>query len=535
MAWWNLWSRGTSGVKDIAATEVKVAVNAPINHAMQGVFQAFLNPQEITPFVAWTLYKNVAPFAKVVDLIADEVSRLEPMVRIDGEVVEDHPIITYLKRPGFNRTRQRLIKELAVQYLVTGTAYPVVFGNVAVRDFPIAIDVAKSHFVSTIQDYDMWPRDYMYSEGLRTQNFTRDRSNPRDFRWFEVSNGIPLAELVPIYDMDGDRRGVGLPRLNAIKYDVELRLKGIQHNSSLIDNGARLSGILGFKQGMTPEQELSLREQVQQMMSGAANAGRLLVTGGGEFDFEQLSQNAKDMDFVKLIEIVEDAIVSRYNVPITLFRTSAQTNNNYETAWKFFYNLAMLPCFEVIYSGLAQIFSERLGVDVEIVHNALTNPVLSAQALDKATKLKQNNMVSLNESRDIVGMEPVLGGDTIYGPMGETPRAEDYFTNHGINEPPAPEEDNSREAYLAARPMADPVNRAAAEEGARSAARSEADKDADKKPGSSSKKPDKSKDKKSYETDKTVDVRQEKAVATLLQFAEYFGNSTGPPGGKIAA
>lgn len=534
MAWWNptTWGRGSASMP---AVEAKVAVPAPINHATQGVFQAFLSPQEITPFIAWNLYKNVAPFAKVVDLIADEVSRLEPMVRIDGQVVEDHPILAYLKKPGFNRTRQRLIKELAVQYLVTGTAYPVVFGNVAVQDFPIAIDVAKSHFISTIQDYDMWPRDYLYSEGLRTQNFTRDRSNPRDFRWYEMTQGMPLAELVPIYDMDGDRRGVGLPRLNAIKYDVELRLKGIQHNSSLMDNGARLSGVLGFKQGLTKEQELSVRDQVQQMMSGATNAGRLLVTGGGEFDFEPLSQNAKDMDFVKLIEIVEDAIVSRYNVPITLFRTSAQTNNNYETAWKFFYNMAMLPCFEVIYSGLAQIFTERLGVNVEIVHNALTNPVLSAQALEKATKLKQNNMVSLNEARDIVGMEPVLGGDTIYGPMGEVPRAEDYFTNHGINEPPAPEEDNSREAYLAARPMADPVNRVAAEEGARAAARGEADKDADKKPGSGAKKPDKSKDKKAYEPDKNAVIRQEKAVATLLQFAEIFGKSTGPPSAKIAA
>lgn len=512
MSWFTDLFRGRKQADQI---ETKAAVPAPINHVAGGMFQAFLNPQEVTPYVAWQLYRNVAPFAKVVDLIADEVSRLEPMVRIDGEVVEGHFILEFLKRPGFNRTRQRFIKELAVQYLVTGTAYPVAYGNVAVRDLPIAIDIAKSHFVSQVQAADMWPNEYMYAEGTRTQHFTRDTSNPRDFRWFEAVEGVALSEIVPIYDMDGDRRGVGLPRLNSIKYDVELRLKGIQHNSSLMDNGGRLSGVLAFKSELNEEQRTYLNDQVQKMMSGAGNAGRIMITGGGDAEFNQLSQSAKDMDFAKLIEIVEDAIVSRYNVPITLFRTTAQTNNNYETAWKFFYNMAMLPCFEVIYSGLAQIFSERLGVQVEIVHNALTNPVLASQALEKATSLYQNKLVSRNEARDIIGMEPVLGGDTIYGSVGDTPQAEDYFTNHGINEPPAPEDDNSRESYIAARPMADPVNREAASAEARAAA------------SNAGKKPDMAKEK--ADAEKSI-----KAHGLLLEFADTLGRARPPPASSPA-
>lgn len=505
--------------------ETKAAVPAPINHVAPGMFQAFLNPQEITPYMAWQLYRNVAPFAKVVDLIADEVSRLEPQVRIDGDVIADHPILAFLKRPGFNRTRQRLIKELCVQYLVTGTAYPIAYGNTSVQDLPIAIDIAKSHFISSIQDFDMWPREYLYAEGMRTQHFTRDPSNPRDFRWLEIerNSGLALAEIIPIYDMDGDRRGVGLPRLNAIKYDVELRLKGIQHNSALLDNGARLSGILSFKDQLVDEQRDFLLKQIQDMMSGASNAGRVLLTGGGEANFNPLSQTAKDLDFAKLIEIVEDAIVSRYNVPITLFRTSAQTNNNYETAWKFFYNLSMLPTFEVVYSGLAQIFSERLGVQVEIVHNALTNPVLATQALDKSLKLYGADLVSRNEARDIVGYEPVLGGDTIYGAMGDVPQAEDYFTNHGINDPA--EQDNSREAYLSTRPMADPVNQAAAQ--AEATAKPE-----DKKPDK-----DKGKDKKkSVSPTASIDIKADTKAAfgTLLKFADGLNKNRAPPGAKAA-
>lgn len=503
-------------------SEKKDAVAPPVNTVASPLFSAFFSNTEITPYMAWQLYRNVAPLAKVVDLIADEVSRLQPMVRINGQVVEDHPILAFLKRPGFNRTRQRLIKELAVQYLVTGTAYPVAYGNTSVRDLPIAIDVMKTHFVTPMVGHDMWPMTYYYAEGTRSQQFERDQTNPRDYRWLhtEPQSGLAFAEIIPIYDMDGDRRGVGLPRLNAIKYDVELRLKGIQHNSSVLDKGARLSGVLSFKGELNEEQRADIQSMMAKSM-GASGAGSVLVTAGGENDFTPMSQTAKDMDFAKLIEIVEDAIVSRYNVPITLFRTSAQTNNNYETAWKFFYNLAMLPTFEVIYSGLAQIFSERIGAEVEIVHDALTNPVLSTQALEKALKLYDHHLVSRNEARDIVGYEPVLGGDTIYGSLSDVAQAEDYFTNHGINDPEA---DNSQQAYHQARPEADPVNQAAASAAAIAAAAPE--KDDGSKPGKDKpKKPDKKPDAAAKKSDD--------AFGVMLEFADFVKKSASgadPPG-----
>jgi len=385
---------------------------------------------------------------------------------------------------------------------------------------PIASDIAKSQFVWVFQDGDMWPRDFMYAEGTQTQNFTRDRSNPRDFRWFDQ---LGLAEIVPIYDMDGDFRGIGLPRLNAIKYDVELRLEGIMHNAGLLKNGARLSGVLAFKESLTDDQKESVRADFKRQAQGSENAGGLLVTSGGEMDFQALSQTMKDMDFAKLIEIVEDAIVSRYNVPITLFRTTAQTNNNYETAWNFFYNLAALPCFEVIYSGLAQIFTERLGVEVEIVHDVLSNPVLEKQAIEKSTKLFAAHEISRNEAREIIGYEPVLGGDTIYGSISDVPQGEDYFTNHGINDPEA---DNSQQAYHQVRPEADPVIRAGAEAEARAA-------------GSAAGNPDKDKDKPAKKPKAAAKKSTDEAFGVLLQFADRLATSAGadPPArrGKKAA
>lgn len=405
----------------------KAAVPAPasmMSGIMQGSFASmFLNPSTITPSQAHLLYLNVAPFAKIVDLIADNVASLMPLVKIDGKPVDGHPALGLLNRPGFNRTRRRFIKEATVQYLVTGTAYVQSYGNVGA--FPVALDVLKTKNVTHFPGHDNWPLSFMYSEGQRTVNFERD-PNPRDPRYLDITTGF--TELIPIYDMEGDYRGIGLPRLNAIRSDVELRLKGIQHNSSLMDKGARLSGVVSYKESLTVEQQQAISEQWRAMAQGANNAGAVLVTAGGEFDFAQLSQSAKDMDFIKLMNIVEDAMASRYNVPVSLFRTDAQTNNNYETAWNVLYDQAILPTFDVIYSGLAAMFSERLGMAIEIVHDALTAPILARQASGRARELFAAQLLTRNEAREIIGYEPVLGGDTILAPMGLVPIGEDMFT-----------------------------------------------------------------------------------------------------------
>lgn len=512
--------------------ETKTAVSAPVSSASSpsALFASqFLSAQEIVPWHAWLLYLNSSTFSKVANLIADEVARLQPQVKIDGEIVSDTPIHAILKRPGRGRDRKGFIKDLAIQQLVTGTAYPIVHGNPNVpdpRQSVIMIEVAKTQYVRPTQaTSDMWPDSYWYSEGTRQVTFYRDPTNPRDFAWRDATG---LAQLFPIYEMDGAFRGVGLSRLNAIKHDVELRLKGIQHNASVLDNGARPSAIANYKQELTPEQRDDARAQFQALGAGAQNAGKILVTSGGEMEFTQLSQSMKDMDFAKLIETVEDAIASAYNVPVTLFRTSAQTNNNYATAWETFYYLAVLPCFETIYGGLARMFSERYGVDIEITHDALTNPVLAKAAVERGLKLYGGHLVSRNEAREICGFEPVLGGDTIYGSVGDVPQAEDYFTNHGINDPSQRGlQDNSLQAYHETRPDANPVNRAAAEEGARTEARvaaqggQESGQTSGQKPAQQTdkptKKPDKKPDKKSISDD---------AFGHILAFADGLKSSS---------
>lgn len=403
----------------------KTAVPAPISSQVApSLSGALIKPNEISAFNAWLLYLNVGPFAKVVDLIADGVASLVPVVEENGVPVDGHPVANFMHQPGFNRTFQRLMKEATVQLLVTGTGYFHVVGPTHVP--PLALDVLKTKDVQPTPGMDMWPSQYYYAEGTRAIRFERDMSNPRDWQWIDAGTG--LGEIIPVYDMDGTYRGVGLSRLNAIRTDVELRLQGIMHNASVLEKGARLSGVLSTSAGLSPDQENAILQHIKAMMGGAGGAGAILLASGGQFDFKELSQSMKDMDFAKLLGVAEDTIASRYNVPVTLFRTDAQTNNNYETAWRVVYDQAILPTFRIIAGALSNLFSRRMGARIEIKHDALTSPILAKEAVARALELHRDNLISRNEARKMVGYEPVLGGDIIYGPMGEVPQGEDLFT-----------------------------------------------------------------------------------------------------------
>lgn len=404
----------------------KEAVAAPVNAApglMHPGYGLFLAPSEITPHNAWLLYENVATLAKVVDLIADQVAGLEPLFTIDKQAVNDNGSLTrFMDNPGFNRDRRRLIKELAVQMLTTGTAYLTVYGNA--RYTPVSLDVLKSFYVTPVQGQDMWPGQYVYAEGSRSNMFSR--VDGRDYRWISDNE---LAELIPIYDIDGARRGIGLSRLSAVKKDVELRLAGTNHNKAMMENGARPSGALVFKDRLNDAQRSDVGAQIKHTIVGAGNAGRVMLFSGGEAEFITMSQSAKDMDWTNLVKMVEDAIIARYNVPVTLFNVGAQTNNNYETAWHQFYDNAVLPTFQIIWGGIARMFSERLGVAIEVRHDTLTNNTLARQAAARAKDLRIVGLITTNEARALVGYEPVLGGDSLLAPAGEVPIGEDYFTS----------------------------------------------------------------------------------------------------------
>lgn len=417
-----------------AALGFKAAVTAPISAERVRAYSIFLGHRgHLTPRECWQMYLSVGTLAKVVDIIADGVAGLKPQLKIGSEIFDTHPVLDLLESPGFGRNRRRLMKELAVQYLVTGTAYPNMIGNL--RAEPIAIDVLRSKDISITEGPDGWPGIYHLNESFRSAMFTRDPESQRDPKWIDGR----FSQIIPILDMEGDQRGVGLSRLQSVQDDVNLKLTGLQHNRAMLANGASLSGIATIKGNVTPDQFSTLQRQTQERLSGAGNAGRILFTAGDGLDFKAVQQSNKDMDWANLIRTVDDSVIARYGVPTTIYNNDSQTYDNYKESWRALYENTIIPAFEVIASGLGNALSERYRERIEIGHDRLTNSVLADAAVDRAAKLLSERIITTNEAREMVGYEPLAGGDSIYDLPGMIPQYEDYFDSEGELIPrPAP-------------------------------------------------------------------------------------------------
>lgn len=407
----------------IPGFRTKAAVNPPVSSGATPYHFLAQTGREILPHEAWKLYKSVSTFAIVVDLIADQIAQMDTVVEINERPVDGHPIDTLLNRPGFNRSRRQFIKEVAVQHLVTGTAYINFIGNP--RAGAIALDTYLSHQMSHVEGSDGWPQTIQLNEPRRSLHFTRvdDRGN---MRYFDKQG---MNELRVLYDICGDIKGRGLSRLQAVRADVDLRLSSTQHNVNMMNRGASPSGVLAYKDRLPPETQESILQDIRRTLSGAHNAGGIVLTHGGDAEFKNMTQSNKDMDWVNLVKTVNDAIIARYNVPTTLFSVEAQTHHNYATAWEQFYEQAVLPQFEIIYGPIAQAASERWGEEISIQHDRLSIEVLAQKAVERATTLVGAQLISPNEGRQIIGYENFLGGDQVLGPPGLTPIYEDYMTD----------------------------------------------------------------------------------------------------------
>tara|TARA_R110000824_G_scaffold95990_8_gene230331 strand:+ start:3223 stop:4569 length:1347 start_codon:yes stop_codon:yes gene_type:complete len=401
----------------------KAAVAAPIASGSTPYHFLAQTGREILPHEAWNLYKSVSTFAIVVDMIADQVSSMNTITEINGRPVDNHKLDEILNRPGFNRTRRHLVKELTVQHLVTGTGYVNLIGNL--RHMPVAVDTYLTKHITHVEGADGWAQTLQLNEPRRSVNFERQDIGG-NMRWFSKDG---LNEMLCIYDMSGETKGRGLSRLQAVRADVDLKLSSLQHNVNLMNRGASLSGVLAYKEKLTPETAEAIKQDIRTSLAGAHNAGGIMVTGGGDVDFKAVTQTNKDMDWGTLVAEVNKCIVSRYNVPTTIFNSESQTFNNYEEGWIQFYHQAVLPQFKIIYGALARAASERTGERIEIKHDALSVDTLAGRAVERAVKLVSAQLITPNEGRQTIGYEPYLGGDQVLGPPGMAPLYEDYMTD----------------------------------------------------------------------------------------------------------
>lgn len=394
-------------------------------------------------------YQQVEPLADAVDRIGDKVSEMQ-LFLLDvkkNQFLKDSWVLDLLQNPNTNVCYAEFMKASSNYLTITGNNYWIMTRS-PVRNRVLEIFSVSPELITVSQGADGRPISYNYSPQGISLLFTREDFG-RNIRYLSDDRRQELIHVREFNPNGYEEYLTGVSRLHAIVYAILQYKAASIHNLSLLNNGARISGMVKYdkeiKDYMTPEQLDQLNASIQNMFTGEANAGRIIANNGVD-DFISFMQNNVDMDFAALKKQVEEAIYKRLKIPLMLVETDAATLNNYETALIALYDDAVIPQFNQLVKALRLAFSyydnSLLGLD--FTFDPLTIPALRSRRIDELTRTAALNVLTDNEIRNFIGFLPYKEGDEVYkpttmAPVGVTIEDDRSVTRDRINADDSPE------------------------------------------------------------------------------------------------
>lgn len=376
------------------------------------------------------LYTLASPFSLAIDMISSAISEIELKVwdKNKNEFV-DHDVLRLLNHPNSIQTNIDFMYELAMFLLVTGNTFINATGKPT--SDPLEIMVVKPQLV-TMYDPDPIillgdiPRRYQVSQQTKSSAFFDAKEvmiadGFSDFRYYNDRYG----ELLHIKNANPHQTSVnyfGMSKAQPLIPEIEQYVSGNINNLSLLRRGARPSVAWVNNRGeeLTEAQYERIQDEAKKF-KGAENAGDTPILDG--MDIKEMSQNNRDMQFKELHDSMKAQIFNVYQIPLAMMSTDSMTFNNLETSQTQFYEKAAFPVANKITKALTRLLMYRYdnseGLEITYCPSEIT--AMKSREIDTASKLSTLGVSTVNEIRSEIGLEPLEGGDLIYGSTNMTP------------------------------------------------------------------------------------------------------------------
>lgn len=165
---------------------------------------------------------------------------------------------------------------------------------------------------------------------------------------YDVSNGKGVSrrllegEVIHLRDRTNDGK-IGISRLSRSADTVAGIDLANRHAAQFLANGANPSGVLESASQLSPEQTKNLREQFDERFSGARNAGRALILGGG-LSWKPAQISPEDAELLETRRFGVEEIARLFQVPPPIIGDyTHNTFTNSETAGRWFATFCLAP------------------------------------------------------------------------------------------------------------------------------------------------------------------------------------------------
>ena len=320
--------------------------------------------------------------------------------------IEDHILLDLLENPYPQMTKTDFLRDVSSYIDIYGNAYlEKRYGNMRGGSYkstpPQTLFPLRSDWVTEENGVNQFNRNYKYS------------SEYDGFIDFPVGNS-GKSNIIHIKNFNPRSYYHGLSPIVPAGYSIDQHNLSSKHNTALMGNGARPSGVLKVPKDtmLSDEQIKRLKADVNDKYSGSENTGKPLLLEGG-MEWQEISINAKDGDFVNIKNTAAQEIGLAFNVPLELLNIFPAKYDNLKAAYDQFYSDAVIPQATQIINALNQNLVPLYDINLRLKANFNQTPVMMARKVRLMADLNPVTFLTANEKRKELGYEEHEDGNEL--------------------------------------------------------------------------------------------------------------------------
>ena len=384
-------------------------------------------------------YLQNAIVYRCVNEIAKGASAVPFILKNGDQIIEQHPLLDLLARPNPLQSYTEFFSSLYSYVLLSGNAYVLKVGNDG--GAPRELHQLRPDRIEIKGGGNPIPEKYEYVINGRLQ----------DTYYVDQENGYSELKHIKLWNPLDDYYGCS--PLSAASMQVDQHNMASKHNVNLLNNGARPSGAVvfkpkdesGFAVNLSESQRQQLLTDLNNRFSGSANAGRPMLLEG-DFDWKEMGLSPKDMDFLNLKHMSATNIAMCFGVPSQLVGVpDAQTYANVSEARLALYEETIIPYLRKIESDLNEWLVPMYGDNYYLEFDIDSIPALSERRrkiYENVTTAVREGVMTRNEAREKIGLEPIDGADGLYISANLFP-----LTDEAVTQPNDPITDDDLDEY----------------------------------------------------------------------------------------
>lgn len=315
----------------------------------------------------------------------------------DKEQVFVSPVLDLLYRPNPWQTKGEFFEKYMINKKLAGEAFILKVRNKGGK--VVELWNLRPDFMTIVKDKQTFIKGYEFQ-----------------INGGEIITFAPEDIIHDAYPNPLDEYG-GVSPLSAAQVRVDTEISAVTYQKNFFKNNARPDFFLMSENKIQASQKDEIKEGWEKRLKGVENSGKGAFLDGG-LKYQQVSITQREMDYIDSLKMTRDDILTAFGVPKPIVAITDDVNlANAKTAMEIFLSETIVPeikrLTEKLNENLVYVeFGEIYYID--FVDPVPTNEKAVAEVQDIQIK---NGSLLINEAREQVGLEPIVGGWSLYMPL----------------------------------------------------------------------------------------------------------------------